>query len=39
MMSACGPDEAKLAHLYFYEDHIEDNGLPCDAFEEEDIDP
>lgn len=38
MMSACGEDEAKLAHLYYHEDEINDNGLPCDAFEEEDID-
>jgi putative AlgH/UPF0301 family transcriptional regulator len=38
MMSACGEDEAKLSHLYYHDDDIHDNGLPCDAFDEEDID-
>ena len=38
MMSACGEDEAKLSHLYYNEEDLNDNGLPCDAFEEDDVD-
>lgn len=37
MMSACGEDEAKLAHLFFHTDGLHDNGLPCDAFEGDEI--
>jgi hypothetical protein len=37
MMSACGEDEAKLAHLY-YHDQWDENGLACDDFDEEDDD-
>ena len=35
MMSACGDDEAKLSHL-FRHDHWDENGLPCDAFDDDD---
>ena len=38
MMSACGKDEAKLASIYYHQDWDE-NMLPCDAFDGEDIDP
>jgi hypothetical protein len=37
MMSACGEDEGKLAHLFYHEEWDE-NGLPCDAFDDDDID-
>jgi len=37
MMSACGEDEAKLSHL-FHCDHCDENGLPCDAFDDDDYD-
>jgi hypothetical protein len=37
MMSACGEDEAKLAHLFYDEDWSE-NGLPCDPFDDDDDD-
>ncbi|OEU20993.1 hypothetical protein FRACYDRAFT_234625 [Fragilariopsis cylindrus CCMP1102] len=37
MMSACGEDEAKLSHL-FHRDHCDENGLPCDAFDDDDHD-
>lgn len=32
MMSACGEDEAKLAHLFFHEEELDDEGLPCDIW-------
>ena len=38
MMSACGEDEAKLAHLYFHADEPDEFGLPCDMFEKENVD-
>jgi hypothetical protein len=38
MMSACGENEAKLAHLFFQVSEINENGLPCDAFEGEEAD-
>jgi len=39
MMSACGDDEAKLAHLFYnVGGEVNDNGLPCDAFEGEETD-
>mmetsp|Transcript_49753 Transcript_49753/g.50578 ORF Transcript_49753/g.50578 Transcript_49753/m.50578 type:complete len:518 (-) Transcript_49753:7-1560(-) len=37
MMSACGEDEAKLSHL-FHREHWGENGLPCDAFDDDDND-
>ena len=36
MMSSCGEDVAKLAHLFHNENELHHNGLPCDAYEEED---
>ncbi len=38
MMSACGEDEAKLAHLFYHEDGLHDYGLPCDIFEKDEGD-
>lgn len=38
MMSACGEDEAKLAHLYYHVDEPNEFGLPCDLFEKENVD-
>ena len=38
MMSACGEDEAKLAHLFYHVSELNENGLPCDAFEGEESD-
>ena len=38
MMSACGQDEARLASIFHYQEWNE-NMLPCDAFDGEDIDP
>lgn len=38
MMSACGDDESKLAHLFYHVRELNDNGLPCDAFEGEEAD-
>jgi len=35
MMSSCGEDEAKLAHLFYHEDETNENGLPCDAFDDD----
>ena len=37
MMSACGQEEAKLSHL-FHHDHWDENGMPCDAFDDDDDD-
>jgi len=37
MMSACGEEEAKLAHLFYHQDGLSEHGLPCDAFEDEDV--
>ena len=37
MMSACGKEEAQLASLFYHHDWDE-NLLPCDAFDGEDID-
>lgn len=37
MMSACGEDEANLSHL-FHPDHWDENGMPCDAFDDDDSD-
>jgi hypothetical protein len=37
MMSACGDDEAKLSHL-FHHDHWDENGMPCDDFDDFDDD-
>jgi len=37
MMSACGEDEAKLSHL-FHNDHWDENGMPCDAFDDDEVD-
>jgi hypothetical protein len=37
MMSACGEDEGKLAHLFYHEEWDE-NGLACDAFGDDDDD-
>ena len=37
MMSACGTDEAKLSHL-FHHDHWDENGMPCDDFDDDDED-
>mmetsp|Transcript_157 Transcript_157/g.307 ORF Transcript_157/g.307 Transcript_157/m.307 type:complete len:569 (+) Transcript_157:399-2105(+) len=37
MMSACGTDEARLSHL-FHRDHWDENGMPCDAFDDDDDD-
>ena len=34
MMSACGEDEAKLAHMVYHEEWDE-NALPCDLFDDE----
>jgi putative AlgH/UPF0301 family transcriptional regulator len=34
MMSACGEDAAKLAHLFYHEDQWDENGLACDAFDD-----
>jgi hypothetical protein len=31
MMSACGPDEAALAHLMFNDDGEDELGAPCDG--------
>ena len=33
MLSACGDEEAKLAHL-FYQAELDENGLVCDAFDD-----
>ncbi|KAG7342882.1 ACR COG1678 domain containing protein [Nitzschia inconspicua] len=38
MLSACGEDEAKLAHLFYNERQWDENGQPCDAFEDDGID-
>ncbi|CAJ1942882.1 unnamed protein product [Cylindrotheca closterium] len=38
MMSACGQDEARLASIFHHQEWNE-NMLPCDAFDGEDIDP
>ena len=37
MMSACGDEEAKLSHL-FHHDHWDENGMPCDDFDDFDDD-
>jgi hypothetical protein len=37
MMSACGNDEGRLANLFYHHDWDE-NLLPCDTFDGEDID-
>ena len=37
MMSACGEDEAKLSHLFLH-DHWDENGMPCDSFDDDDDD-
>ena len=38
MMSACGEEESKLAHLFYNEEDFDGNGLACDAYDDEDID-
>eukprot|EP00531_Pseudo-nitzschia_arenysensis_P004310 CAMPEP_0116128848 /NCGR_PEP_ID=MMETSP0329-20121206/7605_1 /TAXON_ID=697910 /ORGANISM="Pseudo-nitzschia arenysensis, Strain B593" /LENGTH=496 /DNA_ID=CAMNT_0003623067 /DNA_START=97 /DNA_END=1586 /DNA_ORIENTATION=- len=37
MMSACGPEEAAMAHL-FHNDHWDEHGMPCDDFGDDDDD-
>ena len=37
MMSACGPEEVAMAHL-FHNDHWDEHGMPCDDFGDDDDD-
>ena len=37
IMTSCGEDEGKLAHLFFNEEWNE-KGMPCDAFDDDDSD-
>lgn len=37
MMSACGEDEGKLAHLFHDEEEWDENGMACDACDDDDI--
>lgn len=34
MLSACGEEEAKMAHLFYSEHQWDENGQACDAFED-----
>jgi putative AlgH/UPF0301 family transcriptional regulator len=38
MLSACGEEEAKLAHLFYNENQWDENGQACDAFEDSSLD-